>query len=190
MGQQGAANLLKLSPASQGRGVGWGGDVEAKFRHQLAGGLQLGAPPDQNECWCADWKLLHTKHADCGFLRSRACVGQLQSPRWLLAKRTGSVSGLGPPERWKDNFAPTTTITVSGPHAASNYLWALTEPDWFERIWVGNFKSCSCFCGCERICITHSGLMDFPMFTLDSRYCRHLLIMNLLCVEAPFPPVL
>lgn len=79
---------------------------------------------------------------------------------------------------------------AAGPHAASNHLWAVTEPDWAERIWVGNFKTCSCFCGRERICITHSDLMDFPMFALDSPFCWHVQIMNLLCVGSLFPPLL
>lgn len=79
--------------------------------------------------------------------------------------------------------------SVAGPHAASNHLWAVTWPDWAERIWVGNFKTCSCFCVRERICITHSDLMDFPMFAPDSPFfCWHVQIMNLLCVGSLYSP--
>lgn len=59
---------------------------------------------------------------------------------------------------WKDNSPLADHMRRGG------RLWALEEQDQAERIWVGNFKTCSCFWACERICITHSLLMDFPMF--------------------------
>lgn len=110
------------------------------------------------------------------------------SPRPAQGERNCSVSTPGPVERWKDNSSPHSHASTAGPHAASNHLWAVTEPDWAERIWVGNFKTCSCFYERERICITHSDLMDFPMFTRDSPFCGHVQIMNLLCGQSLFPP--
>lgn len=77
-------------------------------------------------------------------------------------------------------------LGVAGPPAASNHLWAVTRPDW-----VGNLKSCSCFYECEKICITHSDLMDFPMFTPDSPFlltCSdNESLMSAVPLPTPFP---
>lgn len=54
---------------------------------------------------------------------------------------------------------------------------------------MGNFKTCSCFCERERICITHSDLMDFPMFALDSPFLLTCSNNESLMCGIPFPPL-
>lgn len=140
---------------------------EIKLWDQICSPQQLAAPPS----WLpADWELQHTKNEKVWIPWAKGPHSGLCTPWLAWGKRNGSVSRPGPLEWWKDNSPPHPHPTAAGPHAASNHLWAVTEPDWAERIWVGNFKTCSCFCWCERICITHSDLMDFPMFSLDSPF--------------------
>lgn len=50
-------------------------------------------------------------------------------------------------------------------------LQTLTEKDQAERIWVGNFKTRSCFWVRERICITHSLFDGLSHVSLDSPFC-------------------
>lgn len=144
------------------------------------------SPTKQIACCCADWGLLQTKHEKCGFPGPRARVVGSALPDWPREKGTAQSAGQG---HWSDEkiILPP---TAAGPHAASNHLWAVTQPDWAERIWVGNFKTCSCFCDRERICITHSDLMDFPMFTLDSPFLLTCSNNESLMCRIPFPPLL
>jgi len=159
-------------------------DQKSKFRDQVWGRQQLAAPAKQIACCCADWGLPHTKHEKCGFLGPRAHVVGSAIPDRPGEKGTAQSAGQG---HWSDEkiILPP---TAAGPHAASNHLWAVTQPDWAERIWVGNFKTCSCFCERERICITHSDLMDFPMFTLDSPFLLTCSNNESLMCRSLFPP--
>lgn len=149
--------------------------------------LEAGSSPTkQIACCCVDWGPLHTK----------VCFPGTEGPRTgpctlrpASGERKGSVSGQGPLERWKEN-SPLPPACVAGPHAASNHLWVVTRPDWAERIWVGNFKTCSCFCERERICITHSELMDFPMFGPDSPFLLTCSNNESLMSGFPSPPLL
>lgn len=153
----------------------------------LRSGRRLAAacsPTRQIACCCADWGLIYTKHEKCGFLGPRPCVLGSALPDQPREKRTSQSAGKG---HWSDEkIIP--PPSVAGPHAASNHLWAVTQPDWAERIWVGNFKTCSCFCERERICITHSDLMDFPMFTLDSPFLLTCSNNESLMCRIPFSP--
>lgn len=143
-------------------------------------------PTKQIGCCCPPRTTAHKK---CVFQGPRARVlapALCEQPR---EKGKAQSAGKGPLERWKDN-SPLPPACAAGPHAASNHLWVVTRPDWAERIWVGNFKTCSCFCEGERICITHSGLMDFPMLGPDSPFLLTCSNNESLMSGFPSPPLL
>lgn len=158
---------------------------ESKFENRVESGRQrFAAPPGRlpaavltEDCCTQSMKSVDsTDQGLVGF----AVPGRLRQKGTAQSARQGEVSD-------EKIILPPTT---AGPHAASNHLWAVTEPDWAERIWVGNFKTCSYFCSRERICITHSDLMDFPMFTLDSPFlltCSN--NESLMCTVPFFPSV-
>lgn len=157
----------------------------SKFVAQVGGWQQ----PYQTDCLLLCW-LRTTAHKSV-FSRHRGpAYWPLHSLRPASGERKGSVSGQGPLERWKDNSPRPPRACVAGPHAASNHLWVVTRPDWAERIWVGNFKTCSCFCERERICITHSELMDFPMLGPDSPFLLTCSNNESLMSGFPSPPLL
>lgn len=70
--------------------------------------------------------------------------------------------------RWQDNFPKLTSCSVKPP---SDHLCVLKEEDQAERIWVGNFKTCSCFWAREKICIIHWGFDGFSHVLPDSGFC-------------------
>lgn len=157
---------------------------ESKFGDQVGGRQQLAAPPSRLPAavLTEDWRTQSMKSVDS---RGQGPVWwALHSPTGPGKKGTAQSAGQG---HWSDEkiILPP---TAAGPHAASNHLWAVTQPDWAERIWVGNFKTCSCFCERERICITHSDLMDFPMFTLDSPFLLTCSNNESLMCRIPFSP--
>lgn len=157
-----------------------------KIWDQVCSHRQLAAPPTRLPAVVLTENCSRQRMKKHGFPGPKARTVGFALPDWPREKGMAQSAGQG---HWSDEkiIQHPHPPPAPGPHAASNHLWAVTEPDWAERIWVGNFKTCSYFCGCERICITHSVLMDFPMFNPDNPFCWHVQIMNLLCVWSPFP---
>lgn len=115
--------------------------------------------------------------ADWGSLKQSLQSGQtILDLGWLMLTHKKAISVSDPLNRWKDNSPRADLMQCWG------RLRTLTEGDQAERIWVGNFKTRSCFWVRERICITHSLFDGLSHVSLGSPFCGCVWIKYLLCL--------